>query len=72
MLEEKLMQEETTMSKIRWHKGPFVFLFSNQLVHLGASTIQVMGNVRIITSFAFNWKNYLIHIQKCLCNIFIN
>lgn len=52
------MQEGTAMNKIRWYKGPFVFISSNQLVHLGASTMQIMGNVEIITSLAFNWKNY--------------
>lgn len=53
------MQEGTAMNKIRWYKGPFVFISSNQLVHLGASTMQIMRNVEIITSLAFNWKKLL-------------
>lgn len=46
------MREETVISKIKWYNGAFILLegilvLSNQLVHLGASTIQIMGNVEI-------------------------
>ena len=54
-LKEYWIQEKTVMSKIKWYNEAFILLerillVSNQLVHLGPSRTQMMGNVEIITS----------------------